>query len=381
MEKYYIALYLLGISNELIIKAITEYSKETIFDLFNGLPDLFLKDIQWLPYKSIFDESYQIKKSLDDADNILCKNKNLGIHTALYATVSYPKNLLGINNPPAILYYKGANPNDGFDKAIASVGTRTPSHFSFNAINYLIPQWVNEGFAIVSGLAAGVDRLSHFACLASDGKTIAVLAHGLDMIYPSQNQNLAQKILRCNGTLLSEYPVGTKPDKFRFINRNRIIVGLSKATVAIEFSIKSGTMHSINYSQELNRPVFCPTPGSSLDENLAGLKYILDKGIAQPIKNGNDYQSIIFSSGYSITQPALKARYLKQQYLYTLIVCIENDSAVKSILESLNLPYTSACTCIIDLYTYLLDFIQEKNYPIDNLINLFVTSIIESYSK
>ena len=255
------------------------------------------------------------------------------------------------------------------------------SHFGFNAINYLIPQWVNEGFAIISGLAAGVDRLSHFACLASDGKTIAVLAHGLDMIYPSQNQNLAQKILRCNGTLLSEYPVGTKPDKFRFINRNRIIIGLSKATVAIEFSIKSGTMHSINYSQELNRPVFCPSPGSSLDENLAGLKYILDKGIAQPIKNGNDYQHIIYASGYSITQPVLKAHYIKQQYLYTLIVCIENDSVIKSILESLNLPYTSSCTCIIDLYTYLLDFIQEKNYPIDNLINLFVTSIIESYSK
>ena len=340
MEKYYIALYKLGIN------------------------------IEWLEYKNIFEDHSSLLNALEAAETILQINKQNEIHTALYATINYPHNLMSMDNPPAIVYYKGANPNRNFEKAIACIGTRKPTRFGFNAINYLIPQWVNEGFAIISGLAAGVDRLAHIACLVEGGKTIAVLAHGLDMIYPASNRKLAEKILLCNGTLLSEYPVGTKPDKFRFINRNRLIVGLSKVTVAMECERKSGSMHTIEFAQKQN----CPK------ETQSGLKYILDNNIGSLIKNGLDYQNVIISAGYNIDQPSMNAKYIKEQYLKSLIAGIEDDFIIKSIFEKIGLNYNSDCSCLINLNNYLLDFIQNTGYPIQTIIDLFIESIISTYT-
>lgn len=105
-----------------------------------------------------------------------------------------------------------------------------------------------ENFSIISGLALGIDAESHKACLNVGGRTIAILAHGLDMIYPRENIELSKSILNNGGTLISEYPVGTKPDKFRFVDRNRIVSGLSKGTIVFETKEKSGTMHTVDYT-------------------------------------------------------------------------------------------------------------------------------------
>ena len=379
MERYFIALYKLGINNELLIKTITDYDFDLIIRLFEGNTDILLTKIEWLQYREIFEDHLKVSAALEAADNILRINKQNDICTALYSTVNYPQNLMRMVNPPAIIYYKGANPNEGFEKAIASIGTRKPTRFGFNAINYLIPQWVNEGFAIISGLAAGVDRLSHIACIAENGKTIAVLAHGLDMIYPTSNKKLAEKILLCNGTLLSEYPVGTKPDKFRFVNRNRLIVGLSKVTVAMECDEKSGSMHTIEFAQKQNCPIFCPDPGENIQHSQLGLKYILNQNIGNVIKNGLDYQNVIKSAGYEVEHPPMKVRYIKEQYLRALIAGIEKDSIIKSVFNKINLNYTSDCTCLIDLYNHLFDFIQSTKYHIQNIIDLFIESIISTY--
>ena len=379
MERYFIALYKLGINNELLIKTITDYDFDLIIRLFEGNTDILLTKIEWLQYREIFEDHLKVSAALEAADNILRINKQNDICTALYSTVNYPQNLMRMVNPPAIIYYKGANPNEGFEKAIASIGTRKPTRFGFNAINYLIPQWVNEGFAIISGLAAGVDRLSHIACIAENGKTIAVLAHGLDMIYPTSNKKLAEKILLCNGTLLSEYPVGTKPDKFRFVNRNRLIVGLSKVTVAMECDEKSGSMHTIEFAQKQNCPIFCPDPGENIQHSQLGLKYILNQNIGIVIKRGLDYKIFIKSGGYGVEHPPMKVRYIKEQYLRALIAGIEKDSIIKSVFNKINLNYTSDCTCLIDLYNHLFDFIQSTKYPIQNIIDLFIESIISTY--
>ena len=163
--------------------------------MFEEKSDIFLTNIEWLSYKPLFGDREKVNAALARADKILKINAEQEIHTALYCTINYPKNLMRIDNPPAIIYYKGANPN--------------------------------EGFAIISGLSLGVDRLSHIACLADDGKTIAVLAHGLDRVYPASNKKLTEQILLCGGALLSEHPVGTELTNFRFFRRNRLIVGLS----------------------------------------------------------------------------------------------------------------------------------------------------------
>lgn len=378
MERYFIALQELGAKNELLLKIITEYEPTFISNLFEENSDIFLSNIEWLPYKSLFEDREKVNAALTKADEILRINAEQEIHTALYFTINYPKNLIRIDNPPAIIYYKGANPNEGFDKAIASIGTRKPTRFGFNAINYLIPQWVNEGFSIISGLALGVDRLSHIACLAEDGKTIAVLAHGLDKIYPASNRKLAEQILLCGGTLLSEYPVGSEPTKFRFVRRNRLIVGLSKVTVAMECEEKSGSMRSIRFAQKQNCPIFCPSPGSNPPAEQSGLKYILDNKIGEEIKSGTDYENVIQAAGYELEKPKMKVSYIKEQYLRALITGSQNENIIKYVLEKIGLNYTSECTCIIDLNNYLLDYIQKSNYSIDTVIKTFVDTIIST---
>lgn len=337
--------------------------------------------MEWLQYREIFEDSSKLTNAINEAEKILQINQEYDIHTALYATVYYPRNLMRMDNPPAIIYYKGANPNEGFEKAIASIGTRKPTRFGFNAINYLIPQWVAEGFSIVFGLAAGVDRLSHIACLAEGGKTIAVLAHGLDMVYPASNKKLAEKILLCDGVLLSEYPAGTKPDKFRFVNRNRLIVGLSQATVAMECEEKGGSMHTIEFAQKQNCPIFCPNPGANATVSQSGLKYILDNGIGKAIKNGLDYQTVTNAIGYETAYPPMKVQYIKEQYLRALIIGIENDTIIKSVLKQIGLPYNSDCTCLLSLNNYLLDFIQKTDYSIQNIIDLFIEQITATYTS
>lgn len=379
MEKYYIALYKLGIKNELLLKAITEYDCKFIIRLFEGNTDIFLTNMEWLQYKEIFENHSALISALETAENILRINEDNKIHTAIYSADNYPHNLMRMDNPPAIIYYKGANPNTCFTKAIACIGTRKPTRFGFNAINYLIPQWVNEGFSIISGLAAGVDRLSHIACLAENGKTIAVLAHGLDMVYPASNRKLAEKILLSNGTLLSEYPAGTKPNRFRFVNRNRLIVGLSKATVAMECEEKGGSMHTIEFAKRQNCPIFCPNPGDNAKDAQSGLKYILDNNIGTVIKNGLDYQNVILSAGYNIEQPSLKVKYIKEQYLRALIYGIEDDRIIKPIFKKIGLTYISDYNCPMHLNNYLLDFIQKTGFPIQTVIDLLIDSIISTY--
>lgn len=381
MERYYIALYNLGIKNELLLKVITEYSPNTIISLFEGNSTIFLSNIEWLPYKEKFENLNILLDSLNKADEILKLNKENDIHTALYSSADYPINLKRISNPPAIIYYKGANPNDGFEKAIASIGSRKPTRFGYNAINYLIPQWVNEDFSIISGLAVGVDRLSHIACLMKHGKTIAVLAHGLDKIYPASNKKLAEQILSNSGTLISEYPVGTKPNKFRFVNRNRIIVGLSKVTVAMECEEKSGSMHSVEFARQQNCPIYCPDPGTQPQKEQSGIKYILDNHIGHVIKNGIDYQNVIKAAGYKVEQPSLTVKYIKEQYLKALIIGIEKDSTIKESLENLQLNYVSDFTNRYNLINYLLDFIKNSNYPISTVINAFIDNITATYNK
>ena len=139
MERYFIALQQLGAKNELLLKIITEYEPTFMNNLFEENSDIFLTNIEWLPYKSLFEDREKVNVALKNADKILKINAEQKIHTALYHTINYPKNLMRIDNPPAIIYYKGANPNEGFDKAIASIGTRKPTRFGFNAINYFIP--------------------------------------------------------------------------------------------------------------------------------------------------------------------------------------------------------------------------------------------------
>ncbi len=161
------------------------------------------------------------------------------IRLALSGDAAYPAPLAEISHPPLALYSKGTLEGDGLIP-LAIVGTRRATPQGKDAAKGFARKLAENDFAIVSGLAFGIDCAAHEGCLEGGGDTIAVLANGLDSVYPSTNAPLAERILKNGGMLISEYPPGSPPLPYRFLERNRIVSGLSKGILVIECPAKSG---------------------------------------------------------------------------------------------------------------------------------------------
>ncbi|MCK5343155.1 MAG: DNA-protecting protein DprA, partial [Candidatus Heimdallarchaeota archaeon] len=178
----------------------------------------------------------------------------------------YPKPLLKIPDPPALLHVKGNI--DALNKdCIAIVGTRNPTSFGSSQAKKYGESFANEGYAVVSGLAKGVDSAAHKGALESDGLTVAVLAHGLNTIYPSINRQLADNILVNNGALISEHPWGTMSNRSYFVSRNRIQSGLSLGVLVVETKVNGGTMHTVRFCEKQDRVLIVVKPPENLIEN------------------------------------------------------------------------------------------------------------------
>lgn len=195
------------------------------------------------------------------------------------ADEDYPQLLLEIPDFPPILYYQGAVDrleNQGVVPAIAIVGTRSPSDYGKRWTQKLSIHLTQAGFTVVSGLAAGIDTEAHHACLKAGGRTIAVLGTGVDVTYPYSNRSLAQSIVK-QGLLVSEYAAGTQPDRANFPRRNRIIAGLSRATLVIEAPQKSGALITARLANDYNRDVYA-LPGSLDNPCSRGSLELLNQG-------------------------------------------------------------------------------------------------------
>lgn len=166
---------------------------------------------------------------------------------------AYPPLLRIIPNPPRNIYYKGNFlPNNN---CFAVIGARNYNQQGKKSA-WKIVQKLSQKFTIVSGLASGIDSIAHFLTLKKKNRTIAVLPTGIDNIYPKKNKSLAQKILKNKGCLMSEYPPKTKLSKNNFLERNRIISGLSKAILAINAKQRSGSANTIRHALQQNKKVF-----------------------------------------------------------------------------------------------------------------------------
>jgi DNA processing protein len=189
---------------------------------------------------------------------------------------AYPPLLKEIPYPPLGIYVKGEIPEYNKYYYLAVVGTRKISSYGKLAIEKLLKDLIPYHFVIISGLALGIDSLSHKIALDEGGKTIAVLGTGLDKIFPADNKSLSQKIIQ-NGALISEYPLGTPPFKSHFPWRNRIISGLSPTTLVVEAPEKSGALITANFALEQNRDVFA-VPGSIFNKNSLGPNNLIKLG-------------------------------------------------------------------------------------------------------
>ncbi|MEG4849356.1 DNA-processing protein DprA [Microcoleus sp. B5-D4] len=204
------------------------------------------------------------------------------------ADPDYPRLLLEIPNPPPVLYYRGlvdVKENQGITPTVAIVGTRSPSEYGRRWTRKFSTALARSGFTVVSGLAAGIDTEAHTGCLEAGGRTFAVVGTGVDIVYPKQNERLCDRILQ-HGLVISEYPVGTQPNRTNFPRRNRIIAGLSRATIVIEAPHKSGALITAYQANDFCRDVYVLTARLD-DERSFGCLELLSKG-AHPILPNSD---------------------------------------------------------------------------------------------
>lgn len=221
--------------------------------------------------KRICDESYRI-----GLEKYIEYMKKYNIDIITIKDEQYPQKLKNIYDPPAILYIKG-NKNILQDFAISIIGCRQCSSYGKTVANNMSYELAKKGINIISGMATGIDSFAHIGCINAKGKTIAVLGNGLDRIYPKENTELFNQILKTNGAIISEYIIGTKPEKMNFPARNRIVSALSDGVIVVEAKEKSGTLITVDFALEQGKNVFV-IPGNITSQNSKGTNNLIKEG-------------------------------------------------------------------------------------------------------
>jgi len=229
---------------------------------FGKLENAWNADMKELKAAGIEDRPAQeivAARNNSSPDDEMAALERAGVTAVTWNDLGYPSRLKEIADPPAVLFYKGTLLASD-DRSVAIVGTRSPTTYGREAAAVLSRGLAQAGLTVVSGLALGIDGVAHRTALESGGRTIAVLAGGLDRVYPRDHTVLFQQIQE-QGAVVSEQALGVRPDSRSFPRRNRLISGLSLGSVVIEAAEGSGARHTVYHALEQDREVFC-VPGS-----------------------------------------------------------------------------------------------------------------------
>ena len=208
-----------------------------------------------------------------------------GVRTLTWEDEAYPSLLQEIPQSPPVLFVRGeAGPQ--FEQSLAVVGTRRVTAYGREVCEQFCGAVARAGVAIVSGLARGIDAIAHRVAVDAGTPTVAVLAGGIDGIYPRENEGLAERVM-AHGCVLSEYPPGVKTRSDYFPRRNRIISGLARATLVIEAGATSGALHTAHHALEQNREVFA-TPGSVFSQQSAGTNRLIRESGAKLVGSAEE---------------------------------------------------------------------------------------------
>lgn len=212
----------------------------------------------------------------------------------------YPDSLRTVPDAPVFLYARGdlsllSRP------CIAIVGSREMNDYGRRVVSHIVPPIVQANVVTVSGLAYGIDAEVARETIAAGGTTVAVLGHGLGMIYPKENQKLADQIVQKGGLLLSEFALDVRPDNYTFPARNRIIAGLSLATVVAQATEDSGSLITADLALDYGRDV-CAVPGDVFDPQFAGCHGIISRGTAKLVTSGDDVLKEVGIVGSSVSK-------------------------------------------------------------------------------
>ena len=216
------------------------------------------------------------KRNLEKYVNYMVKHNILLVSCF---SEKYPDSLKFIDNRPVFLYIRG-NIENLYEDCIAIVGSRNASIYGRNVARKIAKELADRNINIVSGLAAGIDKFAHLGALESKtGKTIAVLGTGIsdNEIYPFENKKVFENILENKGTIISEFKLGTKPLKYNFPLRNRIISGLSKKLIVVEAAKNSGSLITADFALEQGKDIYA-VPGNITSENSVGTNELIKQG-------------------------------------------------------------------------------------------------------
>jgi DNA processing protein len=231
----------------------------------------------------------ELRSAWECSEEQLQKSLAAGVQAFSYHDEEYPSRLRTIPDPPAVLFVRGVASSLHGSKSIAIVGTREPTPYGVKVAEKSGQTAAEDGFAVVSGLAHGCDTYGHEGCLRGHGVGIAVMAHGLDRVYPAANRKLAEQLIEHGGCLVSEYPIGATPFRSAFAERDRIQSGLADGVLVIETDVKGGTMHTVRFSREQHRQLACIAhPEKWLHEDKTkGNQQLIRDGWASPIPDGD----------------------------------------------------------------------------------------------
>lgn len=209
----------------------------------------------------------------------------------------YPIRLRDTGDAPAVLFVKGNLDALNTEKSVAIVGSREASRYAEKAARSCGQIAAELGTTVVSGLALGCDTWAHQGCLAGGGTGVAVMAHGLDIVYPAANRGLADRLVSSGGCLVSEYPLATKPNRWAFAYRDRIQSGLADGVLVVETPLADGTMHTVAYASKQLRAVACVVPGEGqLDSPLsAGNRRLLGENSTVGVTSSGDFSQFLGS--------------------------------------------------------------------------------------
>lgn len=260
----------------------------------------FFGDIQsaWEASEQVLREIKLDRRSLEnflkmrhqvDLDEVLRQLERAGVQALTWDSSDYPGLLRQIADAPPVLFVRGTlTPADEW--SVALVGTRKATVYGREVTHRLATDLVQNRVTLVSGLARGIDSIAHKAALDAGGRTLAVLGSGVDFIYPAEHRKLAEAIVE-NGALISDYPLGTRPEAANFPARNRIISGLSLGVVVVEADVKSGALITADFALDHGREVFA-VPGSILSPASAGCNRLLRDGASVVTEVGDILETL-----------------------------------------------------------------------------------------
>lgn len=287
-------------------------------------PQHALKGIPGLPKELLNRQLWD--DAIKEAELSYQQLKEKGIELLFFTDSAYPYRLLECTDSPSLIYVKGDQSCLSKRKIISIVGTRNSTAYGRKMVENIICElkdMLGDELLVVSGLAYGIDIVSHRLCLAHGVATAAVLAHGLHTIYPSVHSTTAQEMLH-TGALISEFAYGVKPERYHFVARNRIVAGMSDATLVVESAKKGGSLITANLANSYDREVMA-IPGRVVDSHSCGCNLLIKRNIAHMVECATDICDIMNWEAKSVHVPRSLFQDLTEEELKVMSLFVEHQ--------------------------------------------------------